>query len=35
MKPRKDILDEIVDLDVKRKNEKFFFNCKAYEFKSE
>ena len=35
MKPRKDILDEIVDLDVKRMNEKFFFNCKAYEFKSE
>jgi hypothetical protein len=35
MKPRKDILDEIVDLDVKRMNEKFFFNCEAYEFKSE
>jgi hypothetical protein len=30
MKQRKDILDEIVDLDVKRMHEKFFFNCKAH-----
>jgi len=29
MKLRKDILDEKVDLAVKRMHEKFFFNCKA------
>jgi hypothetical protein len=29
MKQRKDILDEKVDLAVKRMHEKFFFNCKA------
>lgn len=34
MKQRKDILDEILNLDVKRMHEKFFFNCKAYEFKT-